>query len=126
MALLSFIVILIVLVWVHELGHFSAAKLFGIRVDEFAIGFPPRLFTIEWGETRYSFNLLLVGGYVSIHGESGETHDPRSFTAKSRPVHANTTLNSMPATITAACTGRDLAVKLRGSWVSPDSPWMLT
>jgi regulator of sigma E protease len=88
MAIFLFIVILVVLVWVHELGHFSAAKLFGIRVDEFAIGFPPRLLTVKWGETRYSFNLLLIGGYVSIHGESGESHDPRAFTAKSRPVQA--------------------------------------
>ncbi len=88
MALLYFIGILVVLVWVHELGHFSAAKLFGIRVDEFAIGFPPRLLTVQWGETRYSFNLLLVGGYVSIHGESGEAHDPRAFTSKPRPIQA--------------------------------------
>jgi len=66
MALLIFIAILVVLVWVHELGHFSVAKLFGVRVDEFAIGFPPRLLTVVWGETRYSFNLILVGGYVSI------------------------------------------------------------
>lgn len=89
MPFLIFIAILIVLVWVHELGHFSAAKLFGIRVDEFAIGFPPRLFTVQWGETRYSFNLILVGGYVSIHGESAaEATDPRSFAGKTRPVQA--------------------------------------
>ncbi len=92
MSIFLFIVILVVLVWVHELGHFSAAKLFGIRVDEFAIGFPPRLFTLQWGETRYSFNLLLIGGYVSIHGENGqekgEAKDPRAFTSKPRPVQA--------------------------------------
>lgn len=91
MSILFFIVILVVLVWVHELGHFSAAKLFGIKVDEFAIGFPPRLLTVQWGETRYSFNLLLLGGYVSISGEQaaeGERLHPRSFAAKPRPVQA--------------------------------------
>jgi regulator of sigma E protease len=88
MSLIFFILLLVVLVWVHELGHFSVAKLFGIRVDEFAIGFPPRLLTVKWGETRYSFNLLLVGGYVSIYGEDGDTSDPRSFARKSRWVQA--------------------------------------
>jgi regulator of sigma E protease len=89
MSFIIFIAILVALVWVHELGHFSVAKLFGIRVDEFAIGFPPRLLTVKWGETRYSFNLILVGGYVSIHGENdSKAEDPRSFAAKPRPVQA--------------------------------------
>ncbi len=90
MALLIFIAILVALIWVHELGHFSAAKLFGIRVDEFAIGFPPRLLTVQWGETRYSFNLLLLGGYVSIRGEndSNDNADPRSMASRSRPIQA--------------------------------------
>ncbi len=89
MSLLIFIAILVALIWVHELGHFSVAKLFGIRVDEFAIGFPPRLLTVQWGETRYSFNLLLIGGYVSIYGENpGEGDDPRSLTHKNRAIQA--------------------------------------
>lgn len=89
MSLLIFIAILVALIWVHELGHFSVAKLFGIRVDEFAIGFPPRLLTVKWGETRYSFNLLLIGGYVSIYGENpGEGDDPRSLARKNRAVQA--------------------------------------
>lgn len=89
MSLLIFIAILVALIWVHELGHFSVAKLFGIRVDEFAIGFPPRLFTVQWGQTRYSFNLVLVGGYVSIYGENpGEGDDPRSLARKNRGIQA--------------------------------------
>ncbi|MSR70715.1 hypothetical protein EXS62_01610 [Candidatus Kaiserbacteria bacterium] len=90
MFLLIFIAILVALIWVHELGHFSAAKLFGIRVDEFAIGFPPRLLTVQWGETRYSVNLLLVGGYVKIHGEDPGTdaRDPRSMAGRNRGVQA--------------------------------------
>ncbi len=90
MSLLIFIAILIALIWVHELGHFTAAKLFGIRVDEFAIGFPPRLLRIKYGETEYTFNLLLVGGFVRIHGEDPgtEAKDPRSMASKPRLVQA--------------------------------------
>ncbi len=62
MSLLIFIAILVALIWVHELGHFSAAKFFKIRVDEFSIGFPPRLFSVRYGETLYSFNCCSLGG----------------------------------------------------------------
>ncbi len=88
MALLIFIVLLIVLILFHELGHFIAAKLFGIRVDEFSIGFPPRLFSIKYGETSYSFGLLLLGGYVKIYGEDGGVAGPRSMSSKNRGVQA--------------------------------------
>lgn len=90
MSLLIFIAILVALIWVHELGHFAAAKFFGIRVDEFSIGFPPRLLKVRYGETLYSFNLLLVGGYVKIYGEDAQqgAHDPRSMAHKPRPVQA--------------------------------------
>lgn len=90
MALLIFIVILVVLIWVHELGHFSVAKLFKVRVDEFSIGFPPRLISKTWGETRYTFGLLLLGGYVKIFGENpGDgVGDPRALTSKNRGIQA--------------------------------------
>lgn len=90
MSLLIFIAILIALIWVHELGHFAAAKLLGIRVDEFAIGFPPRLLRVKYGETEYTFNLLLVGGFVRIHGEDPGTEaaDPRSMASKPRILQA--------------------------------------
>ncbi len=67
-----FFIIILVLVLVHELGHFLVAKWTGMRVDEFAFGFPPRLFSKKIGETEYSFNLLPLGGYVKIFGENGE------------------------------------------------------
>jgi len=94
MSVVIFIIILLALVLIHELGHFVVAKLFRIRVDEFAFGFPPRLFSITKGETRYAFNLLPIGGYVKIHGENPDdvpAHDPdraRSFVAKPRWVQA--------------------------------------
>ncbi|MEK7109434.1 MAG: site-2 protease family protein [Patescibacteria group bacterium] len=87
MAILIFIVILVGLILVHELGHLVAAKWFGIRVDQFNIGFPPRLFKIQKGETLYSFNLLLLGGYVQIYGENpeeGAAGDPRALSSRSR------------------------------------------
>lgn len=87
MALLVFIVLLIVLILVHELGHFVVAKFAGIRVDEFSVGFPPRLFSIKVGETRYSFGLALLGGYVKIFGEDGDV-GPRSMAGKNRAVQA--------------------------------------
>ena len=56
----------------HEFGHFIVAKAFGIRVDEFAFGFPPKIFGKKFGETEYNFNLLPIGGYVKIFGENGD------------------------------------------------------
>jgi regulator of sigma E protease len=90
MSLLIFIAILVVLILVHEVGHLVVAKLFNIKVSEFNIGFPPRLFSVRWGETRYSFSALLVGGYVNIFGENGEDGkgDPRSMASKPRLVQA--------------------------------------
>lgn len=88
MTILLFIAVLLVLVLVHEFGHFIVAKKSGIRVDEFAFGFPPRLFSFKKGETTYAFNLLPLGGYVKIHGENPDETgalDPdseRSFIAK--------------------------------------------
>jgi len=70
MSIIIFIVILLVLVLVHEFGHFFTAKKFGIRVDEFGFGFPPKLFSIKRGETEYSFNALPFGGFVKIFGEN--------------------------------------------------------
>lgn len=70
MTIILFLVILAVLVFVHELGHFLVAKAFGIRVDEFAIGFPPKILGWQKGETKYSLNLIPFGGYVKIFGEN--------------------------------------------------------
>ncbi len=60
---------LVLLILVHELGHFATAKMFGMYVEEFGIGFPPRLFSKKRGETRYSLNLVPLGGFVKLHGE---------------------------------------------------------
>jgi len=80
-SVLLFIIVLGVLIFVHEFGHFIVAKKSGIRVDEFGIGFPPRLFKFRKGETVYSINLIPFGGFVKIFGEDNES-GPRSFVDK--------------------------------------------
>ncbi len=84
-AILLFIAILIVLVIVHEFGHFVVAKLTGMRVDEFAFGFPPRIFAKKIGETVYAFNAIPLGGYVSIWGENGSDEDKKDNGASTHP-----------------------------------------
>jgi regulator of sigma E protease len=83
--ILLFIIILLVLVIVHEFGHFIVAKWTGMRVDEFAFGFPPRIFGKKIGETLYAVNALPLGGYVSIWGETGNKDDHDKDGAKHHP-----------------------------------------
>jgi len=84
MILTIFIVFIIFfgLIIIHEFGHFILAKKFGARVEEFGIGFPPRLLGKKIGETIYSLNLLPLGGFVRIYGEEGGIEDYRSFTGR--------------------------------------------
>ena len=70
---------LIALMVIHEFGHFIVAKKFGVRVDEFGIGYPPRIFGKKIGETIYSINFLPLGAFVRIYGEEGGVDDYRSF-----------------------------------------------
>lgn len=81
--ILIFIIVLSLLVFVHEFGHFCAARLLGVKVREFGFGFPPRLWGIRRKETTYSINWIPVGGFVRLHGEDGEEHDAGSFVAAS-------------------------------------------
>ncbi|MCH7656151.1 MAG: RIP metalloprotease RseP [Chloroflexi bacterium] len=83
--ILSFVVILLVLVIVHELGHFTVAKLAKVKVLEFGVGFPPRIFSRQWGDTTYSLNLFPIGGFVRMVGEEDPT-DPASLAGRSAAV----------------------------------------
>ena len=76
------------LVVIHELGHFLAARLAGVRVLEFGVGFPPRAKVLRSkGETLYTLNWLPIGGFVKLEGEDGDhAGDPRAFSSKSLPV----------------------------------------
>lgn len=78
MIILIFILTLSILVLVHEFGHFLMAKKMGVKVDEFGLGLPPRLFGFRKGETLYSVNLLPIGGFVKLFGEEDEELDGKS------------------------------------------------
>ena len=82
LTIIVFIIVLGVLILVHELGHFIVAKITGVKVEEFAIGFPPRLFTYRRGETNYSINAIPLGGYVKMLGELEHSKDSRAFENK--------------------------------------------
>lgn len=94
MTIILFIVILAILVLSHEFGHFIVAKKAGIRVDEFGLGFPPRVIGWKKGETIYSINLIPFGGFVKIFGENPDEESlsgpdrARSLTAKPKWVQA--------------------------------------
>ena len=77
----AFLGVLAVLILAHELGHFTTAKAFGIKVDEFGLGFPPRLLSTKLGETRYSLNAIPLGGFTKMAGEE-DPEVPRSFASK--------------------------------------------
>jgi regulator of sigma E protease len=79
--LIIFLLILGLLIFVHEGGHFVAAKLSGIKVEEFGMGFPPRIFGIRRGETIYSLNWIPLGGFCKMLGEE-DPSGPRSFASK--------------------------------------------
>jgi regulator of sigma E protease len=81
MAVASFLGILIVLTIAHELGHFFAAKKFGIKVEELGLGYPPRLWSFKWGETVYSINTILLGGFTKMLGEENPSQ-PGSLASK--------------------------------------------
>ena len=73
------ILIFAVIIFIHECGHFAAAKLCKVRVNEFALGMGPTLFHFGKGETRYALRLSPIGGFVSMEGEDGGSGDPRAF-----------------------------------------------
>lgn len=141
---LIFIAVLFVLILVHEWGHYITAKKTGMRVDEFGIGFPPKLFGIKKGETEYSLNALPIGGFVRIYGEDptrvGDDPDAaRAFSARPRWAQAVVLvagvvmnillawvlfifvfMSGVPSAVDEAVAGPDAA--LRVVEIVPDSP----
>jgi len=92
MTILLFLLVLVILIVVHELGHFFTAKLAVMRVDEFGIGYPPKAYTMfKKDGTEYTLNWLPFGGFVKIHGEDDSASgspSPDSFASKPRIVQA--------------------------------------
>ncbi|MCK5075640.1 MAG: site-2 protease family protein, partial [Calditrichia bacterium] len=78
--ILSLIFTIVVIVLVHELGHFTFAKLFGVRVEKFSIGFPPVIFKKQMGDTEYVIGLTPLGGYVKMKGMMDESMDSSKLT----------------------------------------------
>src|SRR3990167_10195130 len=72
LSILRFLFLLSVLIFVHEGGHFLIARLFGVAVEEFGFGIPPRIWGKKIGGTIYSINLLPIGGFVKLYGEDEE------------------------------------------------------
>ena len=81
MSILFAILLFSVLIFVHELGHFVAAKLSGVQVNEFAIFMGPAIFKWKKGETQYSIRCIPIGGYCAMEGEDGDSDNPRAFGA---------------------------------------------
>jgi regulator of sigma E protease len=88
--LIGFLILLGVLIFVHEFGHFIVAKLVGVKVLKFSLGFPPAMIGRKWGETEYILSWIPLGGYVKLLGEDPESDEeippeelPRAFTSKS-------------------------------------------
>lgn len=88
------IIFLSVLILVHELGHFLVAKKFGLFVEEFGFGLPPKIWSKKIGETIYSINALPFGGFVKIYGEDGHPEKPLSKDAVVSPQRGETPLDS--------------------------------
>ncbi|MFC1650665.1 RIP metalloprotease RseP [Candidatus Latescibacterota bacterium] len=92
--IVAFLFVLSLLVLVHELGHYTIAKLGGIGVERFSIGLPPRLFGVKIGETDYCISSIPFGGYVKLTGqedigeedEAGSDYDPKDYRGKSTPL----------------------------------------
>lgn len=77
--LISSLLVFLIVVMLHEFGHFAVAKLSGIKVNEFSIGMGPKIYQKQKGETFYTLRSLPVGGYVAMEGEEENSNDPRSF-----------------------------------------------
>lgn len=125
MSFFIFFLILVALILVHELGHFSVAKFFGIKVEEFGIFFPPRIFAKRFGETEYSLNWLPFGGFVRIFGENGneEKTDSDPQGAPGRAGQAESFMKK-PRLVQAAVIVAGIVMNLLFGWVVLSAGYM--
>jgi regulator of sigma E protease len=127
---LLLLVILVLLIVIHEFGHFVVARWAKVRVHEFGIGFPPRARVLgNDGETTYTLNWLPIGGFVRLEGEEGESDDPRAFVRQRLPTRlaillAGVVMNWLLAfVIFAAVAGiGDPVANVRVAVVEPGAP----
>ncbi|MBQ9827368.1 MAG: RIP metalloprotease RseP, partial [Lachnospiraceae bacterium] len=92
MGIILAIIVFGLLVTVHEFGHFLLARLNNIKVNEFAIGFGPKIFGVKGKKTDFSLRLIPLGGFCSMEGEDGESDDENSFNKKSVPARISVVL----------------------------------
>jgi regulator of sigma E protease len=85
LTIVAFLVILSILVLAHELGHLLPAKASGVKVEEFGLGYPPKIFSFKWGDTIYSLNAIPFGGFTRMVGEEDPTF-PGSLASKSHAI----------------------------------------
>ena len=83
MTIIYALLIICVLIFFHELGHFMAAKACGVKVNEFAIGMGPKVLKKQKGETLYSVRAFPLGGFCAMEGEDEDSQDERAFNRKS-------------------------------------------
>ena len=84
--ILSFLAVLGLLIFIHELGHYLAARHVGVKVEAFSIGFPPTALAKQVGETEYRISWLPLGGYVKLYGQNvtdEDIKDPTNYASKS-------------------------------------------
>ena len=89
--LISFTIVIGILIFVHEFGHFIVAKRAGVCVEKFSLGFGPKLLGFRKGETHYMISAVPLGGYVKMKGEDPDeplTSDPREFGSRSVGIRA--------------------------------------
>lgn len=108
MTIIYAIIIFCILIFVHEFGHFIAAKSVGIKVNEFAIGMGPKLLKFQKGETLYSIRAFPIGGFCAMEGEDEDSDDPRAFNkkpfwAKTLVIVAGALMNAILAIIILSC-----------------------
>ncbi len=85
LTIVTFLAVILGLILAHELGHFLSAKAFGVTVNEFGLGFPPRLLSVKRGETLYSLNAVPIGGFVKLAGEE-DSQVQKGLASKSKKV----------------------------------------
>jgi regulator of sigma E protease len=135
-----FLVTIGILIFVHELGHFLAAKLCGMRVEKFSIGFPPKLVSKKFGDTEYTIAILPLGGYVKISGMVDESMDtefqkqePQPWEYRSKPLYQRMFVISAGVLMNAALAvlifwginftqGKYVQDTTEIGYITPDSP----
>jgi len=125
LTIIIFLVMLAALVFVHELGHFALAKWVGARVDEFAIGFPPKVFSWRIGETVYAINLIPFGGYVKILGEDAVESHAEGVVAEIDPADEAETAEDPSRSLAHKSRKAQVAVMVAGITANVIFAWVL-